>query len=308
MNQYPPFAHDESEIVAPHGSVNRSDWRLLRRLQIPDKFNDPDGGFVKRGLVVDVETTGLSLESDEVIQLGMLPFEYDSVSGKILAIDNSAAFEEFREPSVEISEEITLITGITPEDVRGESVDDDAVAEIVGRADLVIAHNAFFDRAMIEKHWACFADAAWSCTLNSVDWRKEGFSAGKLDYLGMQFGWFFDGHNALADCEACLALLAQTLPNSNQRVMAAVREAALQSDYLVPAFGAPYERAKVMKQRGYRWRPEGLQNGKVWWKITSDPETEVAWLQNEVYGGKSNVSVEEVTAFNRFSERIWDFG
>ena len=42
----------------------------------------------------------------------------------------------------------------------------------------------------------------------------------------MQFGWFYDGHRALADCEACLALLAQTLPKSGQRVMAEVREAA----------------------------------------------------------------------------------
>jgi len=25
----------------------------------------------------------------------------------------------------------------------------------------------------------------------------------------MQFGWFYDGHRALADCEACLALLEQ---------------------------------------------------------------------------------------------------
>jgi hypothetical protein len=30
----------------------------------------------------------------------------------------------------------------------------------------------------------------------------------------MQFGWFYGGHRALADCEACLALLAQSLPKS----------------------------------------------------------------------------------------------
>jgi DNA polymerase-3 subunit epsilon len=60
----------------------------------------------------------------------------------------------------------------------------------VADAGLVIAHNAYFDRAMVERHWNCFAEKPWACTLNSVDWLREGFSAGKLDYLGMQFGWF----------------------------------------------------------------------------------------------------------------------
>jgi len=63
-------------------------------------------------------------------------------------------------------------------------------------------------------------DKPWACTLNSVDWLREGFTAGKLDYLGMQFGWFYDRHRALADCEACMALLAQTLPKSQRRVIA----------------------------------------------------------------------------------------
>jgi hypothetical protein len=39
----------------------------------------------------------------------------------------------------------------------------------------VIAHNAYFDRAMVERHWNCFAEKPWVCTLNSVDWLREGF-------------------------------------------------------------------------------------------------------------------------------------
>ena len=47
----------------------------------------------------------------------------------------------------------------------------------------------------------------------------------------MQFGWFYDGHTGLADCEACLALLAQTLPKSNRRVLKVVRERALDAEH-----------------------------------------------------------------------------
>ena len=136
--------------------------------------------------------------------------------------------------------------------------------------------------------------------LSSVDWLREGFSAGKLDYLGMQFGWFYDGHRALSDCEACLALLAQTLPSSKQRVLSVVRETAQQTEYLVCAVGSPFEEKDTLRSRGYRWRPDGLSNGKVWWTTCLDPEAEVAWLRSNVYHFEKVIPVQEVTAMIRF--------
>ncbi len=308
MNQYSHFAIDESDVIRSQSTVDPNQWKLLRRLRLPDKFNDPQGGVLKRALVVDVETTGLSTENDDVIQLAILPFDYEAESGQILTVHKELAFEKLREPAVPISETAALITGITDEMVAGKSIDGDAVAAVVAEADLVIAHNAYFDRAMVERHWDCFAEKPWACTLNSVDWLREGFSTGKLDYLGTQFGWFYDGHQALADCEACLALLAQTLPKSGRRVMAVVREAALRDDYLVRAVDAPYDLRDKLKQRGYRWRPADLPDGRVWWAMTTEPEAEIAWLQAEIYGCKVEVPVHEITALSRFSERIWQIG
>ena len=205
-----------------------------------------------------------------------------------------------------ISEEASLITGLTAENVRGQTIDVSAVEALVTKADLVIAHNASFDRAMVEKHWCCFSQKPWGCTLTSVDWLREGFSAGKLDYLGMQFGWFYEGHRALADCEACLALLAQKLPQSNQRIMSAVRDAALREEYLIRAVDTPYDERLKLKERGYRWRPAELSLGKVWWTITSDPAAEIDWLRAEIYGRDATVPTHKVTALNRFSERLWE--
>jgi len=177
---------------------------------------------------------------------------------------------------------------------------------MIAEVDLVIAHNASFDRPMVEKHWPCFAEKPWGCTLTSVDWLREGFAAGKLDYLGMQLGWFYDGHRALADCEACLALLSQTLPQSGRRIMDAVREAALGEEYLVRAVDAPYDLRLKLKERRYRWRPAELSLGKVWWTITSDPDAEIEWLQAEIFGRPANIPTHKVTALNRFSERLWE--
>jgi DNA polymerase-3 subunit epsilon len=307
MNQYSQYSAEEADLMKASAMSDRSNWRLLRRLLLPKRFNDPRGGKIKRAVVVDVETTGLSIETDDVIQLAVLPFDYDPESGRILSVYKDLAFEGLREPSVPISEEASLVTGITNEMVAGKSIDDEAVAAVAEKADLVIAHNASFDRPMVERLWSVFADKRWACTLSGVNWLREGFTAGKLDYLGMQFGWFYDGHRALVDCEACLALLAQTLPKSGENVMKVVREAAMKDDFLIRAVDAPYDLREKLKKRGYRWRAAELKNGKVWWTITTDPKTEIAWLGKEIYGREAKIPVHTLTARERYSERVWSF-
>lgn len=306
MNDYSHFAVASEEILTPAARGRANEWRLLRRLVLPRRLNDQRGGAIKRALVLDVETTGLSHETDEVIQLAMLAFTYEVDTGRILEIELDRAFDSLRQPSLPISEEASLITGITDNMVAGHSIDAVAVEAMIADADLIIAHNASFDRPMVEKHWPCFAEKPWGCTLTSVDWLNQGFTAGKLDYLGLQFGWFYDGHRALADCEACLALLAQELPATGQRVMSAVRDSALQDEYLVRAVDAPYDLRGKLKERGYRWRPAEFSLGKVWWTITADPDAETEWLRAEIYGRPANIPTHKVTALNRFSERLWE--
>ena len=307
MNEFPNFSFDTSTVVTANAAIPSNQWRLLRRLAIPNKFNQPDGRSVKRGLALDVEATGLSLENDDVIQLAMLPFDYDPSDGRITDVHKELSFEGFREPSQPISEEASIITGITDQMVSGQSIDETKVRLIVEQSDLIFAHNAFFDRVMVEKHWPCFSKKPWACTFKSIDWLREGFSAGKLDYLGMQFGWFYDGHTALADCEACLALLAQTLPKSGRRVLEVVREAAQQTEHLICAIDAPFDEKDTLRDRGYRWRPAELKNGKVWWTTCLDREAEIEWLQSEIYRYEKDIPTQEVTALSRYSNRLWDF-
>ena len=64
--------------------------------------------------------------------------------------------------------------------VSGKSIDEEQVQALVEQTDLIFAHNAYFDRVMVEKHWPCFSEKPWSCTFQSVDWLREGFTAGKL--------------------------------------------------------------------------------------------------------------------------------
>jgi DNA polymerase-3 subunit epsilon len=216
-NDFSLFAVDDIELMNERAFRERGNWRLLKKLEIPEIINYRYTDDVDRGIVIDVETTGLSTLEDEVVQIAILPFTYDPEFGLVLEVDHDKKLEALREPSTPMSEEASLITGITDEMLKGQSIDAKLINSVVDQADLIIAHNANFDRPMVEKLWPVFKTKPWSCSLRSVDWLREGYSGGKLDYLGMQFGWFYDGHRALADCEACLALLAQDLPNRDAK-------------------------------------------------------------------------------------------
>ena len=304
MNKYKHYKNDTSEII--NTEVSQSDWKLIRKLHLPQKYNDASSEEVKKGIVIDVEATGLSIGYDDVIQLALLPFEYEVSSGKIININKDKAFNGMREPRVPISKEASLITGITNEMVLNKTIDSKSVEKIINETDLVIAHNASYDRPMVEQHWDCFKNVSWACTFKSINWLEEGFSSAKLELLGINYGWFYEGHDAFNDCEACLALLSETLPKRNETVFSVLREYATKPNYLIKAIDAPYDKRTILRRNGYRWRPADQLNGKVWWTEKENYEEEINWLNKEIYKREINIPIKKITALNRYSDRIWD--
>jgi DNA polymerase-3 subunit epsilon len=52
------------------------DYKVLRRLVPRHEFNPSrPGQILQRGVVLDTETTGLNVDADQVIELGMIVFE-----------------------------------------------------------------------------------------------------------------------------------------------------------------------------------------------------------------------------------------
>ena len=158
MNEFPNFSFDTSAVISDNTVIPSEQRKLLRRLEIQSKFDHSHGQPVKRGLALDVEATGLSLENDDVIQLAMLSFDYDPLDGRITDVHKDASFEEFREPALPISEEASIITRITDQMVSGKSINEEKVQTLVEQSELIFAHNAYFDRVMLEKHWPCFSE------------------------------------------------------------------------------------------------------------------------------------------------------
>src|SRR5690606_5048754 len=133
------------------------DFRLLRRVPAPRDWPlKAARGETRRGVFVDTETTGLDQDGDEVIELALLPFEYERDTGAIVRVDTDAALNAFRQPSCPIPPESSKIHGITDEMVRDQIIGPERIRALIDPAHIVIAHNAAFDRPMVEKHWPIF--------------------------------------------------------------------------------------------------------------------------------------------------------
>lgn len=273
-------------------------YRVLRRLKCPESFRDLDQGPTKLGIVIDVETTGLNSNLDEIIELGMIKFEY-SADGKLLRI--VGRFSGLRDPGISIPKEITDLTGISQKDVAGHSIDRGEIARFIDNAAIIVAHNAGFDRLFCERLWPEFASKPWACSTSEIDWRAHGYRGARLSYLLAGHGYFMDEHRALNDCEALLVILA-----SESGCFSELLENARRTSHRVYAEGAPFEQKDVLKSRGYRWFEATSKRQKSWRKDLFEQEltAELEFLQAKVFGGKKvNIPVEKLTAAERYSVR-----
>ncbi len=278
------------------------DYRVLRRLQPRTSFQpNTEGVRCARGIVLDTETTGLSAETDRVIELGMLLFEFDPTTGTVYRV--LEVFDELEDPGFPIPPANTAIHHITDAMVQGRRIDDAQVARLLQGVSVVIAHNAGFDRPFVEQRWPVFEDLLWACSIRDIDWQAEGFGSAKLEYLLQTQGIFYEAHRAETDCWALLELLHHSLPQSQQPALLSLLETLNQPQLKLSALGSPFETKDLLKQRGYRWSGEQ----RCWSRLLSGEqalEEELSWLKRRVYGNRgAQVELETLGGTIRYSNR-----
>lgn len=285
-----------------HALEQDAHYRVLRKFT-PPAFDATPNTTDKTALLIDCETTGLEAARDDIIELGMVLFHYNR-EGHITQIVR--AFDQLQQPSKPIRDKITKITGITNEMVEGKSIDEDAVNDMVAQADLIIAHNALFDRPFLERAFAIFATKPWACSMAQVDWAGEGFEGTKLSYLAKDFGFFYDAHRAETDCLATIEVLTKRLPESGQLVMQALLDNARKPTFRLWAENAPFAVKDMLKARGYRWNGGDNNQPKAWYIDLgeADVDAELTYLKADIYGYDVQIEPVKITAFDRFSERI----
>jgi DNA polymerase-3 subunit epsilon len=296
-----PLTDQELDAMAD-ALVESGNYRIQRRIRPRPRLEAPAGMELKQALFVDVETTGLDHQTDEIIELAIVPFKYGP-DGQIYEVQDP--FQRFHQPTKPISAEITRLTGITDEMVAGQAIDPAEVETFTPNAVLVIAHNAGFDRRFLERLAPCFALKAWACSQSQIDWAGEGIEGTRLSYLVAGAGYFYDKHRAVNDCLAAIELLAAPLPVSAVTGLAQLLENARKPTWRIWAENSPFDSKDVLKARGYRWNPDGTPFPKAWYVDVSDTnrEAELNFLQKEIYQRDVQLLTRKIDAFNRFSDR-----
>jgi DNA polymerase-3 subunit epsilon len=278
------------------------DYKVLRRL-VPRPLSSPSlnpDASERVGIVIDVETTGLDHMKDEVIELAMVKFRYRT-SGEIIGVTD--VFQSFNQPSIPIPPEITRLTGITDAMVAGHAIDPSAVEAFVADGDIVIAHNAAFDRKFAEHAWPIFKHKPWACSMSEIDWKSYGFGGVKLSYLVMEAGFFHGAHRAIDDCHALLEILARHLPASPKTALAVLLERARRPTFRIWAENSPFDLKDVLKARGYRWN-DGSDGSLRSWYVDVDEglrAAELEFLRKEIHQRDVDLRCVEYSALERFS-------
>jgi len=295
----------EVAIAALHST---GDYLVLRRLNLArdTRLARKVPELSQVALCLDTETTGLNYAKDKVIELGIVAFEFDPVTGEIFRI--SERYSGFEDPGMPLPDEIREITGITDEMVRGQAFDDRQINALAQQAHLVIAHNAAFDRKFVEARFPAFAKIPWACTVSQIDWNAERVSSRTLEYLLFKTGALtINAHRALDDAEGVLGLLLERLPVSGTPIFQSLLKRANEVTSRLFAVSAPFDKKDLLKDRGYRWNDGSLGGSKAWWRdVPADAEPEeLAYLAREIYprGNTSQVQIMKCDAYARFSVR-----
>jgi DNA polymerase-3 subunit epsilon len=280
------------------------DYRILKRLKAHDEFTQlPADQPTKIAIILDVETTGLDSRTDQVIELGMIKFSY-TTDGRVVRVLET--FSAFQEPTIPIPKEITNITGITDDMVAGHHIEPAKISEFVDRAELVIAHNAKFDRPFAERKWPVFENVPWCCSLSQLDWRGLAFDGVRLTHLLAHIGKFHEAHRALDDCRALLEVLAHELPGAGKPTMSLLLDEANRKTVRIWAQGAPFDLKEELKRRKYKWNDGSDGRPKSWFIDVNEKllGAELEYLRKEIYRRDVDLNFQTMDALTRFSSRI----
>lgn len=197
--------------------------------ELYDVMNEQEGD-ISRFAVLDTETSGLE-DDDEITEIAIRVIQYNKRTGEwIKPLECYNSFQEISEkhhhkfaPTKEIQNSlsdaelrekyiITRVTNITLEHLKGQKIDWKLVNEIIDSVDFIAAHNAQFDKKKVQPFLT--SDTKWYCTQRKIDWKSVVYEKTGQDCLSLsqeslclQFGFFFDGHRAINDVDACAHLL-----------------------------------------------------------------------------------------------------
>jgi len=190
-----------------------------------------------RALIVDTETTGLDANKDAVIELAAALYDVDL--REVVWCYASLVPGCTKNP-------VAAINGINDQLLaKSQDLPDpfSIVREVVDQADVIVAHNADFDRGMVKGR---LGDKPWVCTVQQIRFPKAT-SSRKLAHLAADHGIPYVGaHRAMADVLMVAQLLGR-VPDLEAQLKGALKPAAIYQACV------SYDQREQAKARGFTW-------------------------------------------------------
>ncbi len=208
--QSAPLRNSPTDEVTTHGGGQ--DEHTAPALQIQESPLLPE-----RFVVLDLETTGLSPEADEIIEIGAIRFNRDQV--------NHAAYSTLVKPEKRIPRHITEINGITEGMVNEGGIPlADALSgfiEFIGDLPLV-TFNAEFDMGFLwnaAKRQGLAIENRYACALKLARRAWPGLPSYRLVYLA-KIGKLSDDdtHRALGDCKRAAIIFGSAVNEIGEEI------------------------------------------------------------------------------------------
>jgi DNA polymerase III epsilon subunit family exonuclease len=204
------------EVLFPAVAVNPADqerFSLLRCIA----FEPLQGTLLAASPIVvfDLETTGLSPEHDQIIEIGAQKI----VEGAVVA-----EFSTLISCPRKLSRAVAQLTGISDQMLVGQPELEGVIEDFLTFIDgcILVAHNASFDMGFIRATCKRFGiELTWPvmCTLKLARELLPDLARKNLDTLAEHFGLDFEArHRSIGDVKVTAAVLSEMLAEEGKHL------------------------------------------------------------------------------------------
>jgi DNA polymerase-3 subunit epsilon len=212
----------------------------------------------ERLLIVDTETTGLSPAKGRCIEVGAVLFH---VPSRAVLSQLSFLLPCSSNPAERVNGIAAAVTRL--DQPREQSLA--CLEAMAAAADVLVAHNAAFDRQWFGREELPSLQRPWLCSMEDIRWPAQRHlrATPSVRDLALAYGVpVWAAHRALTDC----IYIAQVFEREEQ--LEALLQQALLPRKLYRA-RLPYDQRHLAKEAGFRWN-EGVQG--AWSKRLTEAE------------------------------------